>query len=381
MSQPSALTAARALHDRIAPRADEIERGAVVPADLVADLNGAGLLALTIPKVYGGSEAHALDVLRVIEEVSFADSAVGWCAMIYLTTAVNAAFLPPEWGEAIYRCEAGRAPITAGSTTPVGKARRVDGGFEVSGQWPWGSGTHHCDWICGTAMVSEGAEPAPHVFYFPRSEVELLDDWDAAGLCGTGSGSFRVAPTHVPEGRWVILGAAERHVDGPLYRFPFFGLFAAAIAAVPLGIARRAVEDFAELARTKVPTWNTKALNESSLTQLELGRAEAAVNAARLQLHASVEELYDKLARGDAATLEDRRRVRLAACYATSACAQAVDRLYDAGGGTSVYRSCSLQRHHRDIHTATQHRMVGTQAVQIAGAVKLLGRAPGDAQL
>ena len=79
--------------------------------------------------------------------------------------------------------------------------------------------------------------------------------------------------------------------------------------------------------------------------------------------------------------LEDRRRLRLAACHATTECAKAVDRLYDAGGGTSVYRSCSLQRHHRDVHTATQHRMVGTQAMQIAGAVKLLGRAPGDDQL
>jgi alkylation response protein AidB-like acyl-CoA dehydrogenase len=79
--------------------------------------------------------------------------------------------------------------------------------------------------------------------------------------------------------------------------------------------------------------------------------------------------------------MEDRRRVRLAAYHATAACAEAVDRLYDAGGGTSVYRSCSLQRHWRDIHTATQHRMVGTQTVQLAGAVRLLGSAPGDALL
>jgi alkylation response protein AidB-like acyl-CoA dehydrogenase len=383
-SEPRAVLAARDLFDSIAPRSEEIERARVVPADVIGDLNRAGLLGLTIPRAYGGEEARALDVLRAIEEVAYADSAVGWCTMIYLTTAVNAAFLEPAWAETIYRCRDGRAPITAGSTTPVGRARRVPGGMEVSGQWPWGSGAHHCDWIAGTAPVPTAgseARPIPTVFYFRRDEVELLDDWDASGLCGTGSGHFRVEPTVVPEGRWVPLGGAHRHLDGPLYRFPFFGLFAASIAAVPLGLARRALDDFTELARVKVPTWKSRTINESSVVQLELGRSEALVSGARYQLHAVVDELYDQIARGNDASMEDRRRVRLAAYHATAACAEAVDRLYDAGGGTSVYRSCSLQRHWRDIHTATQHRMVGTQTVQLAGAVRLLGSAPGDALL
>lgn len=381
---PDAVDTARKLFATIAPRSDEIERAARLPADLVEAINRAGLLDLTIPRTYGGREVRAGEVLEVIEELSYADGAVGWCAMIYLTTAVNAGFLEPSRADEIYRCRDGRAPVTAGSTTPVGEARAVDGGIEVSGTWPWGSGTHHCDWIAGTAMAPSGASgdrPVPTVFYFPRGDVELLDDWDASGLCGTGSGHFRVGPTRVPEGRWVPLGGARRYEDGPLYRFPFFGLFAAAIAAVPIGVARRALHDFTELARVKVPTWKSRTLDASSVVQLELGRAEALVGGARYQLHAVVDELFEKVARGGDASLEDRRRVRLAACHATAICTEAVDRLYDAGGGTSVYRSCSLQRHWRDVHTATQHRMVAPQTVQLAGAVRLLGRAPGDALL
>jgi alkylation response protein AidB-like acyl-CoA dehydrogenase len=382
-SEPPSVTVARDLHDAIASRSDEIERARVVPRDLVDALNRAGLFDLTIPRAYGGRESSPLDALRTIEQVSYSDSAVGWCTMIYLTTAVNAAFLEPAWAERIYRCQPDRAPLTAGSTTPVGRARAVDGGMEVSGEWPWGSGTHHCDWIAGTALApaGAGAGPVPLVFYFARDEVEILDDWDASGLCGTGSGNFRVAPTVVPEGRWVALGGARRHEDGPLYRFPFFGLFASAVASVPLGLARRALDDFTELARAKVPTWKTRTLDQSSLVQLEMGRAEALISGARHQLFAVVEELFEKLVRGDDASMDDRRRVRLAACQATLACAEAVDRLYDAGGGTSVYRSCSLQRHWRDVHTATQHRMVSPQALQLAGAVRLLGSAPGDAML
>ncbi|MGH0037866.1 MAG: acyl-CoA dehydrogenase family protein [Myxococcota bacterium] len=381
---PRAASAARSLFDAIAPRSDEIERARSVPADLIERMNRAGLFKLTIPRIYGGDEVQPVEVLQTIEEVAYADSSVGWCCMIYLTTAVNVAFLEPAWAERIYRCQGERTPITAGSTTPVGKARPVAGGMQVSGVWPWGSGTHHCDWIAGTAMLP-GARadgpPVPTVFYFPRDEVELLDDWDASGLCGTGSGSFRVESAVVPEGRWVPLGGARRHLEGVLYRFPFFGLFSAGIAAVPLGLARRALDDFVELARVKVPTWKTRTINESSVVQLELGRAEALISGARHQLYAIVEELTGRVAAGDELSLEDRRRIRLAACQATASCAEAVDRLYDAGGGSSVYKSCSLQRHWRDIHTATAHRMVGTQTLQLAGAVKLLGRAPGDALL
>lgn len=383
-----AIAAIRELRSEIERRTDEIEAAKCVPADLVAALNDRRVFGMAIPKSLGGEECDVPEILQAIEEASYADSSVGWLAMIYLTTATTAAALSPDWAKKVYDAHR-RVPIAAGATAPTGKGKIVDGGVEVTGRWQWGSGTHHADWICGGTMVQDGddirrfpnGEPMVHVMYFEKSQVKLHDNWDPSGLRGTGSVDFEVENAFVPEGRWTVLGGSKRVIDSPLYRFPFFGLFAAAVASVPLGIARRAVDDFSELARKKIPAWQKKTINESSVTQLELGRAEAMVEGAHRYLGHTVAEVWDKMVAGEKASIEDRRQLRMAASHATIMCTEAVDKLYNAGGGTSVHGHCSMQRHFRDIHTATQHRMVGIGSLQLAGNIRLTDKAPGVTQL
>ena len=385
-ARPTGVAAARELRDQISARSDEIEQNKCVPSDLVVALNEAGLLALTIPEVLGGAESAPAEVLKVIEELAYADSAVAWCSMIYLTTAVSSAQLASEWAEQIYRVNK-RSPVTAGATAPTGKAKKVVGGLEVSGRWAWGSGTQHADWIVGGCMVEdddgllrfpEGA-PAVHIVYFDKSQVYLHDNWDPSGMRGTGSVDFEVDRVFVPDGRWVVQGANALHVDTALYRFPFVGLFAACVAAIPLGIGRRALDDFTALARGKGT--GRKSLAESSLTQMEFGQANALVEAARHYLFSVVEQVWDSVQRGDEPGLEQRRQLRLAATQATTLAAAAVDKLYNAGGGTSLQGHCSLQRHFRDVHVATQHRMVSTGLLQLSGAMALVEDHPGSPQL
>jgi alkylation response protein AidB-like acyl-CoA dehydrogenase len=52
-------------------------------------------------------------------------------------------------------------------------------------------------------------------------------------------------------------------------------------------------------------------------------------------------------------------------------CARVVDRMYDAAGGTAVYRASPLQRCLRDIHVATQHAMVAPSTLELIGSVLL----------
>lgn len=380
------LSAARELRAHISALTDDIESAKQLPPELVAELNARGLLSMTIPESLGGSERSPLEVLQVIEELAYADSAAAWCAMIYLTTAVSSAQLPEQWAEEIYRVN-GKRPITAGATAPTGRARRVEGGLEVSGRWAWGSGTHHADWIVGGCMVEEGDDllrfptgaPAVHVVFFEKSQVTLHDNWDPSGMRGTGSVDFEVDKVFVPEGRWIVQGSEQLNIDTPLYRYPFFGFFAACVAAIPLGIARRALDDFVGLARGKGT--GRKSLAESSLTQMEFGQANALAEAARHYLFAVTQEVWSDVSAGRDASDEQKRQLRLAATQATTLAAQCVDRLYNAGGGTSLQGHCSLQRHFRDVHVATQHRMVSTGMAQLAGAMALVEDHPGSPQL
>jgi len=378
------LDQAVALRGDIEAGAAAAEAQRCVDAALIRKLNAAGLFAMNIPAKYGGAQLSAPESLRVLEELAYADSAVGWCGMIYSTTAVLGSFLPEHWGQHVYGArQTGDggvlSPLSAGAAAPSGKGEAVDGGVVVSGRWAWGSGTHHCDWICGGTTVQDGGdirrfdngEPMVHVMFFEREQVELQDNWDPSGLRGTGSVDFVVREQFVPEGRWTVLGQSKRQIDDPLYRFPFFGYFASAVACVPLGIARRAVDDFDDLSRGKVPAAKTSTINESSIVQLEFAQAEALVEAAHHYLYSTVERVWDKIVAQQRPSTEDRRQLRLAASQATQMSAQAVDKLYNAAGGSALQGHCSLQKHFRDIHAATQHRMVGTEVMRMAAAARI----------
>lgn len=366
---------------------DIAEKDCRLPNELIRALAAKGLFATTIGEKYGGLEIPALESIKVLEQLAYANASVGWCGMIFSTTAHLGSFLPEKWGKEIYgvtrKSDQFDCPLAVGAVAPMGKGEVVDGGILVSGRWPWGSGSHHANWICGGTVVEENGElirnptgdPTIYVMFFEKSQVKLYDNWNPSGLRGTGSVDFEVENQFVPEDRWTVLGVSRRQIDSPLFRFPFFGYFAAAVASIPLGIGRRAVDDFEAIARGKVPSARKRTINEASITQLEYGRAESLVEGAHAYLYKKVEEVWQKVTNGEKVKLEDKRQLRLAASRATIMCAEAVDLLYNAAGGTALQGDCTLQKHFRDIHAATQHRMVSAELLRLAAAARLTDNA------
>jgi alkylation response protein AidB-like acyl-CoA dehydrogenase len=341
-------------------RAAEIESLRRLPDDLAAALRDTGLFRAWVPARYGGAESDALTVLDAIEALSFHDGATGWCGMIAATTSLTAAFLPAEHAQEIF---GDPLAVTGGFAMPAGRGVPVDGGIVVNGRWQWGSGTAHCTWIGGGVLVEGGGAPFA---FFERDQVEILDTWRVAGLRGTGSNDYVVRDAFVPEGRWVHVLRAEPVVDAPLYRMPFMGLLALGVCSVALGLARRAQHELVELASSKVPSSSAKTLAERQVVQAEVARAEAAWRSARALVREVVAEATEV-----GVTDETRRRLRLAATDATWRSAQAVDRMYHAGGGSSIHEEHPLQRVFRDVHVATQHAMVAERTYEPLGRMAL----------
>lgn len=365
----------------ISALSEEIELARRVPREIVEKLRTKGIFSMTVLKAHGGTERDIRDSMAVIEALSQADASVGWCAMIYLTTATAASSLSSQWAKTIMALGKPCA-ITAGSAQPGGRGKKVAGGMEVTGRWSWGSGIHHCDLICGGTLIEDGSEKQQvHIVYFEPDQLTLYDNWNPSGLKGTGSVDYSVEGAFVPEGRWTILGGSPRRSAGVLSRIPYFGMFASCVACVPLGIARRAIDDFCELARIKVPTGGNRSIHHSSIVQLDLGRAEALVASARYHLFGAMGDVCDKLSEGHRLTIDDVRSLRLAASQTALHCAQAVDIVYHAAGGSAPLPECSLQRHFRDVHTATQHAMVDRRFLGQSGAARLLGLKVSEAGL
>jgi alkylation response protein AidB-like acyl-CoA dehydrogenase len=365
---------ALALAPLLAPRSEEIEHGRRLPDDVAQQLAAGGFYRMFVPKACGGLETPPGEAMEAIETLARADAASAWVAFIGATSGSVLASLPTETGRAIF---ADPLAMIAGVYAPRGRAEIVDGGFRVEGQWAWGSGTQNADWILGGCLIHEGGEPARHangapktrLMLFPASDVEHLDTWHVSGLGGTGSADFAVHERFVPDSH-----ASGRLVDGtldrPLYRFPQFGLLGTSIAAVAMGIARAAIEEFVEVAVEKTPSGSRRPLAARSGSQAEVARAEATLRSARAFFFEAIDAAWREALEGDV-SLARRSDVRLATTHATHAAAEAVDRMYHGVGGTSVYRRSPLQRHFRDVHVATQHMMVGPATWELTGRVLL----------
>jgi alkylation response protein AidB-like acyl-CoA dehydrogenase len=334
---------------------------------------------MLVPRAVGGGEVDPATFVRVTEELALADGAAAWCAMIAATSGLPAAYMDADAAREIYSPE----DVPGGVFAPRGQATPSPGGYSVSGRWAFASGCEHCTWLMGgTLIMPDGADPAARpdfrLMLFPAREAEIIDTWSVSGLCGTGSHDIEVRELFVPEQRAVSL--ADPRDPGPLYAFPLFGLIAVGIAAVALGLARSAIDELQSLASAKVPTLSSRRLAERPAIQSAVAEAEATLRSARAFLLEAIGAAWRAATKEGEIDLERRAFLRIGARHATQSSAAVVDAMYDAGGGSSIYRTSPLQRRFRDVHTATQHMMVAPPIYELAGRV-LLGVETDTSQL
>ena len=136
--------------------------------------------------------------------------------------------------------------------------------------------------------------------YFPRENCDIIDTGTCMGMRGTGSHDISVTDVYVPKSRtfrMVPEFEPGSHYQGPLYRLPVVGAAAAGIPTPMLGVARRALDEVTELARTKTPVASSGLLKERSSAQVRLGRAEAILRSGRLLLLDTAERSVAKMRR------------------------------------------------------------------------------------
>ena len=367
------------LKPAIRARREEIEKARRLPRDLVNELRRAGLFGLGVRRAIGGQEAAPLDILRAIETIASADGSTGWCAMIGTANGVTSGYLNERGAKELFP-----DPTVpwAGVAAPAGQARPVDGGYRVTGRWPFASGITHSEWLWAGCMVMENGKPrqtahGPEIFHacFPISQVQVHDTWFVSGLAGTASNDVSVSDAFVPEHWTFNLFDASQHRPEPLYQMPSIGWFVSQVATVGLGIARGALDELIDIAQTKVPTFSTAVLADRPVAQIDLARAEAALAAARAGLFVSVDSLWQTARAGKQPDIRQVARNRIAALHAAETGASVARTAHVLSGGSSIYTSSSMQRHMRDAEALTHHFTVAPHVWEDAGRV-FLGRKP-----
>jgi alkylation response protein AidB-like acyl-CoA dehydrogenase len=339
---------------------------------LFQELRKAGIFNLTVPRAFGGAGIDITTFVSVIEELSRHDGSVGWNVMIAGSYGFLADYLPEATAKAIF---GGGDALVAGTLAPTGQADRMPGGFAISGRWSFGSGCHNANWMvvgCRVPAARPDPESPPEarLFLLPASECQIVDSWFTAGLRGTGSHDFEISHARVGEAFSFPLaaffsGPEVRSTTG--YPQPFFAIAPLIIAAVSLGIARDAIESFQVLARTKVPRRGTVTLSQQHTVHQRVGQAEARLRSSRVYLYDTSQQL-DALRSRDAEPLTQMiADCRLASAHAAQSCVEAVDSMFESGGGSSIYETSRLERCFRDVHVVTHHHMVSPSNIEMVG--------------
>jgi alkylation response protein AidB-like acyl-CoA dehydrogenase len=372
------VSAVNSLTDMIRTECRDTDITRKVPAPVIRALQEANVFRLMAPLEVGGHEIHPVTFLNVVEAASHADGSVGWCVMIGGCYATFGGMLPREGARDIY---GDSKTISAGAFRPGGVAIEVEGGFRVTGRWQLASGSSHANWYIAGCVIQKDGQPvigptgAPLMreVFFPASVTEIIDTWESTGLRGTASHDYAVSDVFVPSSH-TLWFQEPSSINRPLYLMPPVAMFVTFIGAVPLGIARHAIDEFIKLADGKTLPISNTVLADKPVAQDRLGRAHALVAAGRRYLTESLNDLWVRVEGGHAPTMGDRAALWLAATHAGHSALDAIELLYGAAGSSSVYASCPLDRCLRDARTAVQH--IGTQEsnFELAGR-HLLGRA------
>ena len=336
-----------------------------------------GLFRLWLPRRLGGAELDPVSGLRVIAAVAALDGSVGWNVMVAAAYGIFAGRLSARAAARIF---GDRRAAVAGHLAPFGKAEVIKGGYLATGRWPFGSGGKHATWFLAHCAVHQNrrgrrgptGRPETRLLFVPADQCRIHDTWRATGLRGTGSHDYSMKGVGVPAAYSVDVLADRPTRRERLYAFPLIPFVEAAVGAVPIGIARAALDAFTELAKTQRPR---RSLRVDPTAQRELGGAELHVRSAEALLFTAADDMWRAVKARRRPTLEQRAQLRMGCVNAGVSAAEAVDIVYRLGGSASIFEGNRIERCFRDVHTATQHGALAPRTLEVVGRV-LLGLDP-----
>lgn len=370
------LEALRELAPVITARRASFDRDRRLPDALFSSLARSGFFRLWLPRRLEGAELSPVQFMEVVEAASALDASVGWIIANGGGMSRIGGYLPPAVARAWFsRPDA----FVVSATGAIGSAVRVDGGYRISGRWPFGSGAHFASMFMGLASVKDagGNDQPPMCCYFRPEQVTVHDTWHVSGLRGTGSCDFEVTDAVVPADHTHPFLSPPPTDPGIVYRLPALSVFPWTVSVVPLGIARGALDTFIQSASRKQRLGTSAAIRDREIVQSTIGRIGVEHRAARLLLIDAMGELMTAVDAGGDRLVRARAEFRAACAHAGETAVSIVGRLATDAGASAIYESNPLERAVRDVHAAVKHVAMNPSTYIVAGQLAL-GLRPGS---
>ena len=346
-----------------ARRKETRENRKVLP-EIRAMIRDSGVGRLLQPAAYGGAGGPLRDIVDAVSAIGAACGSTGWATVQYVVHPFMVAQWPREvqdevWGDDPKSLIAGILIQSLGRYVPA------EGGYRVSGRWPFVTGVDTCDWciVSGYEEGKAGLHESHLHFLIKREEVEILDTWHALGLRGSGTNDVRLAEFYVPARRALSMealrggGSPGGHWrEAPLYSLPSYPIFGVGITSGAVGIAHEMVAEYNEIARKKGSIMAEKGVASFASQHIRFAESRCAVDCARQLLKVAADEISAiACVEGRLPSLEERARTRALATHAGSIAMDAARTIWSLSGAASVYSSSSLGNLYTDMMVANQH--------------------------
>ena len=328
-------------------------------------LHETGLFRFHQPKAFGGMELPFVAVVDIVAELGRGCPSTAWNVGNLGAHHWILAFYDPETQHEVWDANPD-ALIASSIALAAGRARRADGGFVVSGRWPFSSGVDNSEWnmLAVTVYGDDGKTPLDwRLCLVPKGDYEIIDTWQAMGMVGTGSKDIAVTERFVPERRALPLvrcrgglehpGAALN--SGALFRIPVVASAGHPLGSAALGAAQGAYDLFLESMAKRAGTYTGAKVADFQAVQIKVARARCLIDSARDLMRQSAIEFQRAAEHDEVPDLETKLRFRAHSAFAVNQAREAVETLWSCYGANGIYTRDPLQRHLRDVLAINQH--------------------------
>lgn len=379
---PATLIArAKAMVPTLKARAAQCEAERKIPVETIREFQEAGFFEVLKPKRWGGYEMEPRVFFEIQMAVSEGCMSTGWVYGVVGVHPLQLGLFPLQAQEDVWSKDA--STLISSSYQPVGKVERADGGFLLSGQWGFSSGSERCDWAFLGALIfpaEAGGAPEYRTFLLPRSDYKILDTWHTLGLKGTGSHDIRVDRAFVPEHRthraidgYLCRNPGQAVNDGEIFKLPWAQVFTRAVSTASIGATQGALKDFLEIAKTRVSTNTGQATKADPFVLSAAARTAAEIDQIRTTLFRNFDQMMDTVRQGKEISVPDRLFYKYQSSLVSRRCAELVDDLLLLAGARGIFNDNPIVRPWLDLKAGRAHIANNSNGVGLSLGGSYLG--------
>jgi 3-hydroxy-9,10-secoandrosta-1,3,5(10)-triene-9,17-dione monooxygenase len=358
-----AMRRARGIVPALRERAQKCEDARVLLPENEKLLHETGLFRFHQPKRFGGMELPFVAIVDIVSELARGCPSTAWNVGNLGCHHWILGYYEPETQHEIWDANPDEL-IASSIALAAGRGRKVDGGFVVSGRWPFSSGVDNSGWNMLAVTIYEGESVVDwRLCVVPKTDYRVIDTWYAMGMIGTGSKDVEAREVFVPERRALQLTRCRGGLEHPgaalnrgaLFAIPIVAASGHPLSGTALGAAEGAVEHVTEVFRKRTGTYTGAKAADFQAVQVKLARARCLVDSARHLMRQSAIAFQELAERSVVPDMETKLRYRAQNAFAVGQAREAVETLWSFYGANAIYTRDPLQRYLRDVQASSQH--------------------------